>query len=329
VPALFLLAVWLGDGAPSPAEGTAGGLTGSAWSDPSVTSAGATGLGLYTTYSIIVATFLGTVGLPHVVVRFYTNPDGRQARRTTLVVLALLGLFYVLPPVYAALGRLYAPDLVAAGPADSVVLTLPGRMVGAALGDSLAALTADGAFASLLSPWGGLTVAVAGVLSQELQRRRQRGSSTVRDPRAGVRPFQAAAVVALAVPLLVALAVQGVGVAEAVGLAFAFAASTLAPLILLGIWWRRLTDVGALAGMGVGGLGAGAAIIDTWIGPEHSGWTDVLLTHPAAWSAPLAFGTMVVVSLLTSRRVPLQVDTTMVRLHTPESVPLDRGPALR
>ena len=49
------------------------------------------------------------MGLPHVVVRFYTNPDGRAARRTTLAVLVLLGIFYVLPPVYAALGRLYAP----------------------------------------------------------------------------------------------------------------------------------------------------------------------------------------------------------------------------
>ncbi len=328
VPALFLLAVWLGDGALSPAEVTAGGTSGAAWSDPSVTAAGSTGLGLYTTYSIVVATFLGTVGLPHVVVRFYTNPDGRQARRTTLVVLALLGLFYVLPPVYAALGRLYAPDLVASGQADTVVLTLPSRMVGGDLGEALSALTAAGAFAAFLSTSGGLTVAVAGVLSQELQRRRHRAPATVRDPRAGVRPFQAAAVVALAVPLLVALAVQGVGVAEAVGLAFAFAASTLAPLILLGIWWRGLTDVGALAGLAVGGLGAGAAIVDTWVGSEHGGWLDVLLTHPAAWSAPLAFATMVLVSWVTPRRVPLHVDTTLVRLHTPEALPLDRGPAL-
>ena len=68
--------------------------------------------GLYITYSLIIATFLGTMGLPHVVVRFYTNPDGRAARRTTLVVLALLGGFYLLPPVYAALGRIYArPEL--------------------------------------------------------------------------------------------------------------------------------------------------------------------------------------------------------------------------
>ncbi len=82
----------------------------------------------------MLATFLGTMGLPHVVVRFYTNPDGRAARWTTVWVLALLGLFYVLPPVYAGLGRLYAPDLVGTGRADSVVLELPGRMVGGSAG---------------------------------------------------------------------------------------------------------------------------------------------------------------------------------------------------
>ncbi len=51
--------------------------------------------GLLATYSLIIATFLGTMGLPHVLVRFYTNPDGRAARRTAVIVLALLGGFYV------------------------------------------------------------------------------------------------------------------------------------------------------------------------------------------------------------------------------------------
>ena len=69
---------------------------------------------LYATYGLIVATFLGTMGLPHVVVRFYTSPNGRAARRTTVVVLALIGAFYLLPPVYGALGRLYVPELPSA-----------------------------------------------------------------------------------------------------------------------------------------------------------------------------------------------------------------------
>ena len=157
VPVMFLLLVWAGDGAASPASGE--------WASSLVA---ADPHPLYTTYSIIVATFLGTMGLPHVVVRFYTNPDGRTARRTTLVVLALLGLFYVIPPVYGALGRLYAPDLVAAGATDTVVLELPARMVGGLGGELLSALTAAGAFAAFLSTSSGLTIAVAGVISQDV-----------------------------------------------------------------------------------------------------------------------------------------------------------------
>ena len=126
VPVVFLVIVWLGDGGQSPADPSlvVDGESGTAWANP-VDFAG--GHPLYSTYSLMVATFLGTMGLPHVVVRFYTNPDGQAARQTTVAVLALLGLFYVLPPVYAALGRLYAPDLVGSGRADSVVLELPSQ----------------------------------------------------------------------------------------------------------------------------------------------------------------------------------------------------------
>jgi Na+(H+)/acetate symporter ActP len=312
VPLAFLLAVWVGDGAASPGATSVGAVSGADWADPLVS---ASDHAMYTTYSIIVATFLGTMGLPHVVVRFYTNPDGRAARRTTLVVLGLLGAFYVLPPVYGALGRIYAPDLVAAGRTDAVVLELPARMVDGIAGTLLSSLTTAGAFAAFLSTSSGLTIAVAGVLSQDVTGRRLRG----------VRAFQAAAVVAVSVPLVLAVAAEGVGVARAVGLAFAVAASTFCPLIVLGIWWRRLTDVGAVAGMLVGGALSGAAVVDTLLAREHDGWTATLLAQPAAWSVPSAFLVMVAVSLLTPRRLPTDVARTMVRLHTPEAVDLDRG----
>ena len=315
VPAMFLLLVWNGDGASSASDAGAltAGIPGDVWAAP---LASANEHPLYTTYSIIVATFLGTMGLPHVVVRFYTNPDGRAARRTTLVVLALLGLFYVLPPVYGALGRIYTPDLIAAGRTDAVVLELPARMVGGLGGDLLSALTTAGAFAAFLSTSSGLTIAVAGVLSQDVIGRRLRG----------VRSFQAAAVVAVVVPLALAALADGVGVARSVGLAFAVAASTFCPLLVLGIWWRRLTDVGAIAGMLVGGSLSGLAVADTLMQNEHTGWTAVLLSQPAAWTVPAAFATMVLVSLATPRRMPAHVSRTMVRLHTPEAVVLDRGP---
>jgi cation/acetate symporter len=319
-PVLFLLAVWVADGATSPATVDLPSLSAAEWSDP---IAGGDH-GLYTTYSIIVATFLGTMGLPHVVVRFYTNPDGRAARRTTLVVLALLGLFYVLPPVYGALGRLYAPELIDAGATDTVVLELPGRMVEGMAGDLLSALTAAGAFAAFLSTSSGLTIAVSGVLGQDVLSRGELGRRL-----GGVRSFQLGAVVAVSVPLVLAATTDGVGVARTVGLAFAFAASTFCPLIVLGIWWRRLTDAGAVAGMAVGGLLCGAAVLDSLLADGHSGWLGALVAHPAAWTVPLAFLTMVVVSVLTPGRLPVHVSTTMVRLHTPEAVRLDRGTALR
>ena len=242
VPVAFLVIVWLGDGGRSPADPSlmVGGESGSSWANPLDFTGGHP---LYSTYSLMVATFLGTMGLPHVVVRFYTNPDGKAARQTTVAVLALLGFFYVLPPVYAALGRLYAPDLVGSGRADSVVLELPGRMVGDLGGDLLTALLTAGAFAAFLATSSGLTIAVAGVITQDVMSKRLEG----------VTAFRVSAVVAVVVPFLLALVTRDVAVATVVGLAFAMAAATFSPLLVLGIWWRGLTDVGAIAGMVVGG----------------------------------------------------------------------------
>ncbi len=310
VPVFVLLAVWAADGAPDPTTTAA-----SSWSTP-LASGG--GVGLYTTYSLIVATFLGTMGLPHVVVRFYTNPDGRAARRTTLAVLVLLGVFYVLPPLYAALGRIYAPDLID-GRSDVLVLELPSLMVGGLLGAVLTGLVTAGAFAAFLSTSSGLTIAVAGVLSQDVTGRRW-GSYRL----GGVASFRVAAAIAVVVPLLMSLPAQDVAVARTVGLAFAVTASTFAPLLMLGIWWRGLTPAGAVAGLLVGGLGSGTAVAWTLATSSSSGWAAALLGQPAAWSVPASLATMVVVSKLTAASVPAHAGRFMVRLHTPEAVDLQR-----
>ena len=309
VPAVVLLGVWVGDGAPNPADAGHGGDSASLWSLP-LGNGGAEGL--YLTYSLIVATFLGTMGLPHVVVRFYTNPDGRAARRTTLVVLALLGIFYLLPPVYGALGRVYGES----ARSDVLVLELPRLMVPGTGGELLAALVTAGAFAAFLSTSSGLSIAVAGVISQDV---------FGRAGLPGVTAFRLATVVAVTVPAMMALLAPDVGVARAVGLAFAVAASTFCPLLVLGIWWRGLTDVGALAGLAAGFVGSGIGVAYALGSAGTSGWAAVLLAQPAAWSVPLAFGTMVGVSLATRSRVPAHVQRFMVRLHTPEAVTLDRG----
>ncbi|WP_426242875.1 cation acetate symporter [Nocardioides sp. LHG3406-4] len=316
IPAFVLLSIWLGDGAPRPrSDGAPGGAD--VWSLP-LGNGGAEGL--YVTYSLIIATFLGTMGLPHVVVRFYTNPDGRAARRTTLAVLALLGIFYLLPPVYGALGRVYAPQIAASGRSDALVLELPRLMVPGVGGELLTGLVTAGAFAAFLSTSSGLAIAVAGVLGQDVTGRRF-GERRL----GGVTAFRLGAIIAVTVPCVLALTAPGVGVARAVGLAFAVSASTFCPLLVLGIWWRGLTPRGALAGLAVGGLGSGVGVVWTLGTSETSGWAAVLLGQPAAWSVPAAVATMVVVSLATRDTAPPHAGRFMVRLHTPEAVSLDRG----
>ncbi|MEO5852449.1 MAG: cation acetate symporter, partial [Nocardioides sp.] len=174
--------------------------------------------------------------------------------------------------------------------------------------------------AAFLSTSSGLAIAVAGVLSQDVTGRRF-GERRL----GGVAAFRVGAVIAVVVPCVVALSTPNVGVARTVGLAFAVAASTFCPLLLLGIWWRRLTAAGAVAGLLVGGIGSGAAVGWTLLTSSTTGWTAVLLGQPAAWSVPAATATMVAVSLLTRSRVPPHTSRFMVRLHTPESVPVDRG----
>ena len=274
---------------------------------------------LYLTYSLVLATFFGAMGLPHVVVRFYTNPDGRAARRTTLVVLALLAGFYLLPILYGVLGRVLAVDLVAAGRTDSVVLELPSRVFDGALGQALTALVGAGAFAAFLSTSTGLVVSVAGVLSQDLLRP---GAGH----RHGIRTFRVATVIAVAVGVVLTFWSANVPVAHAVELAFAVAASTFCPLLVLGIWWRGLTAVGAVAGLVVGGGLSGSAVVATTFGVDRGDWLGVIISQPAAVTVPTAFATMVVGSLLTRGRRPEHVAQTMVRLHAPEHLVLNRGP---
>ncbi|WP_248846153.1 sodium/solute symporter, partial [Rhodococcoides corynebacterioides] len=129
---------------------------------------------LYQVYSLILATFLGTMGLPHVLVRFYTNPDGPAARRTALTVVGLLSLFYLFPTLLGVFSRLYVPQLLITGASDAAVLLLPSAAIGGAVGTALAALVAAGAMAAFLSTSSGLLVTIAGVLSTDVLRGRVR-----------------------------------------------------------------------------------------------------------------------------------------------------------
>ncbi|AZG46176.1 sodium/solute symporter [Gordonia insulae] len=281
--------------------------TGSDW----IASGG--GLGgrhpLFEVLSLIVATFLGTMGLPHVLVRFYTNPDGRSARRTALAVIALLSLFYLFPTVLGVFARLYVPQLLITGTADAAVLLLPSAAVGGVAGQFLAALVAAGAIAAFLATSSGLLVSVAGALSTDVLRGR-------------VRDFRVAAVIGGVIPIGLSLAATSLELSRTVGLVFAVAASTLCPLLVLGIWWRGLTAPGAIAGLAVGGVSSGAATSMAIAGVVDAqtlgGWPAVIIGYPAAVTVPLAFATMIVVSLATRRHRPGDLSRIFARMHVPE-----------
>ncbi|CDO06694.1 cation acetate symporter [Mycolicibacterium cosmeticum] len=294
----------LAAGAATPVvAGTPG--TGSAW----IASGGGLGGGhpLYQVVSIIVATFLGTMGLPHVLVRFYTNPDGRAARRTALAVIAMLSVFYLFPILLGVFSRLYVPQLLITGTADAAVLLAPGSTVGGVAGQLLGALVAAGAIAAFLATSSGLLVSIAGSLATDVLRGR-------------VRDFRVAAVIGGLIPIPLSMVVSGLELSRSVGLAFAVAASTLCPLLVLGIWWRGLTATGAACGLITGGGVCGGAVVVAIAGGVDDdvlgGWPAVMVGYPAAVSVPLAFATMIVVSRFT--RATPDVARIFARMHVPE-----------
>lgn len=271
-------------------------------------------------YSMLIATVLGTMGLPHILVRFYTNPDGPAARRTTVRVLGLLGLFYLFPTVYGLLGRALAPGLYVTGQTDSVVLRLPHLAWPGVPGNLLSALTAAGAFAAFLSTASGLLVSIAGTLSYDVWGRIRRDTVGARVRR--VR-FRACAVLGMILPALLALAAGNLDIGVLVGWAFAIAASSFCPTFLLGIWWRGLTARGAATGMIAGAAVASGGIFAGLIAGDVGGALGALLSQPAVVSVPVAFITMIAVSMLDSPD-PVDAEPLMLALHAPEGLGLEQ-----
>ncbi|MFA1542079.1 sodium:solute symporter family transporter [Actinomadura monticuli] len=264
--------------------------------------------GLYRTYSAMLGVLLGTMGLPHILMRFYTNTSGVAARRTAALVPVLLALFYVFPILYGTLGRAYAPDLLVTGDTDAAVLLLPRRSIGGPPGTLLTAFAAAAAFAAFICTSCGLAVAIGGTISQCLRR-------------GGAAAFRAGVVIALAAPLALLPALGPRGAAGLVTTALGVSACSLCPLLVLGIWWRGLTPAGAAAGLLLGGGLAVSAGVTGLFHRAPPGWPDAVLTQPALLIAPAAFAAMIAVSALTRRRVPRHTDRALRRLHLPEDAP--------
>ncbi|WP_435017569.1 cation acetate symporter [Tundrisphaera sp. TA3] len=279
------------------------------------------------TYSLIIALICGTAGLPHILVRFYTNPDGRAAKRTTLWVMVMLGLFYVFPPVWGTFGRNALPSLYANNSTDAVVIRLPGILNNQVLAQVLIGITSAGAFAAFMSTFSGLLVSMSGALAHDIYGKMLRPESS---PQARLVAFKLAAILIGVVSMVLGLLVETFDIAMMVGWAFAIAAASYFPLLLLGAWWKGLTKIGAGAGMLVGGAASVGSIVASMLLDKKVLTLEVsplirsLMEQPAIWGVPLSLGLMIGLSLLTPRLVPADVHLKMLRLHAPEELGLSK-----
>jgi cation/acetate symporter len=210
------------------------------------------------------------------------------------------------------LGRMWAPDLLLTGKTDAVVLLLPQRMVGGLGGQLLTGVLAAGAFAAFLSTASGLLISVAGAISHDLAPSATPAGTSI------VRRFRQAAIIAAIVAALLGLRAERFDINVLVGWAFAIAASSFCPLLILGVWWRRFTWVGAMAGLLAGGGAAAVAIFTVMLGPKLTGWPAALLAQPAAWTVPIAFAACIAGSVLSQSKVPADTHARLARMHTPE-----------
>ncbi len=170
---------------------------------------------------------LGTAGLPHILVRFGTNPTGRQARRAAVATVGLVGFFYLFPSILGLLGRSLALALYLSSKTDGVVALLPSLSLRHG-GGVLTALTSAGAFAAFLSTSTGLLLTAGSAIGQDFAPR-------ARDGRGAVAVLRAGIVIAALAASLASLAVRDVDISVCVGWAFSIAASTITPLLVLAI----------------------------------------------------------------------------------------------
>jgi len=288
------------------------------------------------TYSLIIALVCGTAGLPHILVRFYTNPDGVAAKRTTMWVMILIGVFYVFPPVYGVIGRSLMPELyeaIGSKGTDKVVLELPTLLAGRdypVLGSVLSGITCAGAFAAFMSTFSGLLVSMSSALAHDIYGRMLKPESS---PEQRLKAFKWAAVIIGVVSVGLGTQVEKLNINYLVGQAFAIAAASYFPLLFMSVWWRGMTMKGAATGMLVGGLMALGAITLTTLSDVYAVqslaefWVAhplarILCEQPAIWAVPLSIILMIVVSKATASTVPADVRMKMLVLHAPEALGL-------
>lgn len=265
--------------------------------------------------SLALALVLGTAGLPHVLMRFYTVPTAKEARRSVVWAIWLIGIFYLFTLVlgYGA-GALVGPERIAAAPGgvNSAAPLLAFELGGVVLLGFISAV----AFATILAVVAGLTITAAASFAHDIY------ASVIKhgqvNPDGEVRVARITVVVIGILAILGGIFAQGQNIAFLVALAFAVAASANLPTILYSLFWKRFNTSGALWSM-YGGLLSCVVLIA--LSPVVSGKVDPVtgeslsmikdtsvdfavlpLSNPGIISIPLAFLLGIVGTLLSKEK---------------------------
>ncbi|EMN1930962.1 cation acetate symporter [Burkholderia ambifaria] len=260
--------------------------------------------------SLGIALMFGTAGFPHILMRFFTVPNAKEARKSVLYATGFIGYFYLLTfvigfsaivllaqhPEFFRLGANGTFNLThdLLGGSNMVAVKLAQAVGGNWFYGFIAAVT----FATILAVVAGLTLAGATTISHDLYA--QMWARGKPDERLEMRISRAATIGLSAIAIALSILFEHVNVAFMVGLVAAVAASANFPVLAMSIFWRGMTTRGAVLG---GGLGLASAVALTvlsksvWVDVLHHAHAPVFLDNPALVSVPLAFFGIVVGSL--------------------------------
>ena len=248
--------------------------------------------------SLMLALFFGTAALPHILIRYYTVPSPACARKSTIVAIGAIGFFYVLT-LFMGLGAAINGTI---NPADS---NMSAPLLALSFGGLLFAIISAIAFATVLGTVAGLIVAASGAVAHDLMDRF--GEMKLSD-REKVRAGKIAAFAVGIVAIALGIAFKGINVSFLVGWAFAVAASANLPAIIMLLFWSKTTAAGIVASITVGIISSLGIILTgpaMFAGPygltAEDAWHP--LGQPGIIAIPLSFLTLVVVSLLTQKKL--------------------------
>lgn len=245
--------------------------------------------------SLMLALFLGTSALPHILIRYYTVPSQRAARKSTIVAIAAIGFFYVLT-LYMGLGSMIN------GVLDVESSNMSGPLLAKSIGVGLFSIISAIAFATVLGTVSGLIVASSGAIAHDFIDKYLKVEMT---DNGKVKAGKIAAFCVGIFAILLGILFKGMNVSFLVGLAFAVAASANLPAILFLLFWKKTTAKGISWSIVIGIVSSIGIILFSPTMWEKYGLipkdAPIPLDNPGIISIPLAVIALVVVSLMTQK----------------------------